>query len=115
MQWLINQKARATTGCFRTTNLGALSMESGLRAATTQLENRQRRFGLWLLSLPLGDQAREVVGAPTGIGRWLINTLAHGGPTESKVLLEEPETLDAALLQGEKQRQKQRQSGPDLG
>ena len=76
-------------------------MESGLRAATTQLENRQRRFGLWLLSLPLGDQVREVVGAPTGIGRWLINTLAHGGPTESTVLLEEPETLDAALLQEE--------------
>jgi len=115
IQWLINQEVRTTTCCFRTTNLGALSMESGLRAATTQLENRQRRFGLWLLSLPLGDQAREVVGAPTGIGRWLINTLAHGGPTESKVLLEEPETLDAALLQGEKQRQKQRQSGPDLG
>jgi len=34
-----------------------------------------------------------------GIGRWLTNTLAHGGPTESTVLLEEPETLDAELLQ----------------
>jgi len=34
IQWLVNQEARATTGCFRTTNLGALSMESGLRAAT---------------------------------------------------------------------------------
>ena len=41
LQLLVNQEARATTGCFRTTNLGALSMESGLRAATTQLENRQ--------------------------------------------------------------------------
>ena len=44
----------------RTTNLGALSMESELRAATTQLENRQRRFGLCLLGLPRGDRAREV-------------------------------------------------------
>jgi len=35
LQLLVNQEARATTGCFRTTNLGALSMESGLRAATT--------------------------------------------------------------------------------
>jgi len=68
IQLLVNQEARATAGCFRTTNLGALSMESGLRAATTQLENRQRRFGLRLLSLPQGDQAREVVGTPAGIG-----------------------------------------------
>jgi len=56
LQLLVNQEAQATKGCFRTTNLGALSMESGLRAATTQLEIRQRRFGLRLLSLPQGDQ-----------------------------------------------------------
>jgi len=30
-------------------------MESGIRAAAAQLENRQRRFGLRLLSLPQGD------------------------------------------------------------
>jgi len=78
IQRLINQEARTTTGCFRTTNLEALSMESGLRAATAQLENRQRRFGLRLLSLPQEDQAREVVGAPTGIGRRLTNALAYG-------------------------------------
>jgi len=30
LQLLVNQEARATTGCFRTTNLGALSKESGL-------------------------------------------------------------------------------------
>ena len=101
LQLLANQKARTTTGCFRTTNLGALSMESGLRAATTQLENRQRWSGLRLLSLPQGDQVREVVGAPTGIGRRLTNALAHRGRTESTVLLEEPVTLDAELLQEE--------------
>jgi len=72
-------------------------MESGLRAATTQLENRQRRFGLRLLSLPQGDRAREIVGAPTEIGRWLTNTLTYAGRTESTVLLKEPETLNAAL------------------
>jgi len=101
LQLLVNQEARATTGCFRTTNLGALSMESGLRAATTQLENRQRRVGLRLLSLPQGDQAREVVGAPTEIGRRLTNALAYAGRTESTILLEEPEALDAELLQEE--------------
>jgi len=31
------------TGCFRTTNFGAQSMESGLRAAVAQLENPRRR------------------------------------------------------------------------
>jgi len=82
LQLLANQEARATTGYFRTTNPGALSMESGLRAATTQLENRQRS-GLRLLSLPQGDQAWEVVGAPTAIGRRLVNALAYTGRTES--------------------------------
>jgi len=40
LQLLVNQEARATTGCFRTTNLGALTMESGLMPAAAQLENR---------------------------------------------------------------------------
>ena len=44
---------------------------------------------------------REVVGAPTGIGRRLTNALTYGGQTGSTVLLEEPETLDAQLLQEE--------------
>jgi len=42
-----------------------------------------------------------VVGAATEIGRRLINALAHGGPTESTVLLEEPETFEEELLQEE--------------
>jgi len=101
VQLLVNQEAWATTGCFRTTNLGALSMESGLRAAVMQLENRKRQFGLRLLSLPQGDQAREIVGAPTGIGRRLTNALAYAGRTESTVLLKKPEPLDAELVQEE--------------
>jgi hypothetical protein len=55
LQVVVNKQARAVTGCFGTTNLGVLAMESGLRLATAQLENRQRRFGLRLLSLPDGD------------------------------------------------------------
>ena len=65
------------------------------------LEDRQRRFGIRLLSLPQGDQAREIVGAPSEIGRRLTNALAYAGRTEPTVLLEEPETLDAELLQEE--------------
>jgi hypothetical protein len=63
VQLLVNQEARAVTDCFQTTNLGALAMQSGLGPAVARLENRQRWFGLRLLRLPQGDQAREVVGA----------------------------------------------------
>jgi hypothetical protein len=59
LQILVNRQGRAVTGCFRLTNMGALAMESGLRPAAAQLENRQRRFGLPLLSLPQGDQAKR--------------------------------------------------------
>ena len=69
LQLFINHQARAMTGCFRTTNLGALSMESGLRPATNQLENRQHRFTLWLLSLPQGEMARNIISADTTIGK----------------------------------------------
>jgi len=72
-------------------------MESGLRSAAAQLENRQRRLGLRLLSLPQGDQASEIVDAP--IGRSLANALAYSGRMESTVLLEELKALDAELLQ----------------
>jgi len=42
LQLLVNREVRATMGAFRTTNLGPLLMESGLRPATNQLENCQR-------------------------------------------------------------------------
>jgi ribonuclease HI len=51
--------------------------------------------------LPDGDQAREVVGARSGIGRRTKNALAlaHRGKTETTILLEEPEALDAETIQ----------------
>ena len=77
LQLLVNRQAQATTGAFRTTNLGALSMESGLRPATSQLENRQWRFGLHLLSLPRGEKARRIVGADMAIGKRLAAALQY--------------------------------------
>ena len=92
LQLLVNQQARATTGAFRTTNLGALPTESGLRPVTNQLENRQRRFALRLLSLPRGEKARNVVGANTAIGKRLAKALNYTWTeTEETVLLEERE------------------------
>jgi len=81
-------------------------MESGLRAATAQLENKQRWFRLRLLSLPQRDQAREIVGTLTAIGRRLTNALTYAGRTEGTVLLEDRETLDAELLQEEEAAEK---------
>jgi len=102
LQHLTNREARATTGAFRTTNLGALLMESGLRPATNQLENRQWRFGLRLLSLPQGAIAREAVGTSTAIGKRLSTALDRTWiETERTVLLEESESFAAELIQEE--------------
>jgi len=76
-------------------------MKSGLSGVATKLENRQQQFRLCLLSLPQGDQVREIVGAPTGIRRRLVNTLTYTERTESTVLLEEPESLNVELIQEE--------------
>jgi hypothetical protein len=54
---------------------------------------------LRLLSLPDGDQAREVVVAVSEIGKRLQNAVAHRERTETTVLLEEPETQDAETIQ----------------
>jgi len=52
LRLLVSREAGETAGCYWPTNPGALSMEAGLRAAITKLENRLRRFGLWPLSRP---------------------------------------------------------------
>ena len=108
LQQLDNQQARVTTGAFWTTNLGVLSMESGLRPASNQLENRQRRFGLWLLSLPQGDEARKVViGSSTAIGRRIKTALNRTWTsTEQTVLPEDVEPLNAELIQDDREEAK---------
>ena len=117
LQLLVNQQARATTGAFRTTNLGALSMESGLRPASNQLENRQRRFGLRLLSLPQGDEARKVViGSSTAIGRRLKTALNRTWTsTEQTVLPEDAEPLNAELIQEDREEAKREAEKERLG
>jgi hypothetical protein len=98
IQKLVNEQARAVIGCFRTTNLGTLEMETGFRPAATQLENRQREYGLRLLSLPQGSQARKVVGAVSAFGKRLESALGYSGRTETTVLLEDPEAFDAVTI-----------------
>jgi hypothetical protein len=98
LQVVVNKPAQAVTGCFGTPNQRALAMESRLRPATAQQKNRRQCFGLWLLSLPDGGQAREVVGAVSVIGKGVKNALANRGRTETTLLLEEPEALDAEAI-----------------
>jgi len=82
-------------------------MESGFRPATNQLENRHRRFGLRLLSLPRGEKARRIVGADMAIGKRLATALQYTWTeTEETVLLEDPESFDAELIQEDREEAK---------
>jgi hypothetical protein len=96
---LVNQESRAVTDCFRTAKKGALAMESGLRPAATQLENRQRRFGPRLRSLPQRSQAKEVVVAASGLGKTVETALGYSRRMETTTLLEDPEAFDAETIQ----------------
>jgi len=98
LQKLVNQEARAVTGRFRTTNLGALAMESGLRPAAAQLDNRQRRFAARLLSLPAGSEARGIVGAQSAIGRRLETSIGYSGRMEETKIMGKPEKIEAVRI-----------------
>jgi hypothetical protein len=111
IQKQVNQEARAVTGCFWTTNLGALATESGLLPAVAQLENRRRRSVLRLLSLPQGGQVKEAMGAASAIGKRLERALGYSGRTERTVLLEEPEALDADTIQEDRLQPRRKHSG----
>ena len=107
LQKLVNQEARAVTACFRTTNLGALAMESGLRPAEAQLDNRQRRFSARLLSLPQGSEAQKLVGAPSNIGRRLEEAIGYSGRTEKAEVAAQTGKLGAVRIVEERGRAKE--------
>ena len=79
------------------------SFVDGIRAQTSSSSAGEQAAAVrtTVAQLPAGDQAREAVGAPMAIGKRLENALEYSGRMESTVLLEEPETLDAELLQEE--------------
>jgi len=104
LQKLVNQEVRLVTGCFRTTNLGALAMQSGLRPAGAQLDNRQRRFSVRLLSLPQGSEAQELVGAHSAIGRRLKAAIGYSGRTEVTKVPRRLENLRAVRIVEEREK-----------
>jgi hypothetical protein len=90
-------------------------MESGFKPVAAQLENRQRQFGLRLLGLPKGDQAKEVVGAASSIGKRLESALGYSGRTKTTALPEELEAFDADTIQEDEAAAKAETERPRLG
>ena len=107
LQKLVNQEARSVTGCFRTTNLGALMAEASLRPAAAQLENRQRRGAARLLSLPQGCEAKKVVGAPSRLGRRLEEVIGYSGRVEEVQLPAKQVLLGAEVIVEERRKAKE--------
>jgi len=98
LQKLVNQQARAATGCFRSTNQGELMLESGLRCATSLLNNRSRRFALRLASLPQGDGVGEIIGERSELGRRLTTWLGlEGASNYERTVVCEEEVLRAKI------------------
>ena len=82
---------------FRTTKQVALNLESGIKPAVVQLDNRLRRFALRLASLSLGDQARKLVGtSDSALGQRLQSALRCWHGREETVLLEVAFPLDVS-------------------
>lgn len=80
IQLMINRLARATTGTLRTTPLGPLIKEAGMRSAESMLNNRCRRYALRLLGLPRGNLAGQVVADPP----WPAPPTPHPVPTPAR-------------------------------
>ena len=85
----------------------ALSMESGLRPAASELDNRLRRFALRLTSLPKGDHERELAGADSTLGNRLQSSFGCWDRKEETVLLEVASHLEAVVTIGEESAAKQ--------
>ena len=116
LQVMVNWEARVTTGCFRTTNQRALVMESGLRPASNQLKNRQRRFGLRLLSLPQAAMAREIVGTQTAIGKRLVSALSYTWTAMEEIVLGSvPLPFEAEVIQEEREKAMEEATAPQPG
>jgi len=73
---------RPITGNFRTTNLGVVMAESGLRPAVSLLNDRIRRHVLRLMSLPKGDQAKTLPGGDISMGQRMVHFGNHSGWVE---------------------------------
>jgi len=89
---------QAVTGNFRTTNLGVVMAESGLRPAESILNNRSRHHVLRLMSLPNGNQAKSLPGGNTPMGQHMVHFSMYSGRVEEIYLPEDgPTELEAKV------------------
>jgi hypothetical protein len=63
-QKLVNRQSRSITGMLRTTPIGPLVNEAGLRSADSLLANRQRRYATRAFELPHGNPIGDGVRNP---------------------------------------------------
>jgi len=80
---------RLETDNFRTTNLGVVLAESGLRPAESLLNNRSRRHVLRLMSLPKGNKAKSLPGCNTAMGQRMVHFSEYSGRMEEIYLPED--------------------------
>jgi hypothetical protein len=64
LQKLVNQQSRSITGLLRTTPIGLLVKEAGLRSADSVLATRQRRYATRPIELPHGNLIGDAVRNP---------------------------------------------------
>jgi len=96
LQRLENQLGRAVTGIFRTTNVGVVMEESGLRPAESLLNNRSRLHVMRLMWLPKGNQAKSLPGCNTAMGQRMVHFSECSGRVEEIYLPEDgPSELGA--------------------
>jgi len=95
-----NQETRAATCCFGTENLrSSCSLESALRPAPVQLENRLRRLGVRLVNLQQDSQVSRLVGAACAPANgWNLPLGKHSGRREKTNPLEVPKSLEADIV-----------------
>ena len=104
VQKVVNREARLTLGAFRTTNQGALSLESGLRPAAANWTTACAASPSGSPSLPRGDQARELIGASdSALGQRLQSQLGCWNGREEAVLLEVASPLEATTTVDEEE------------
>jgi len=81
IRWF-SQPPEGHNGELRTTNLGVVMAESGLRPAKSLLNNRSRRHALKLMSLPKGDQAKTLPSGDTAMGQRMVHFSEYSGREE---------------------------------
>jgi hypothetical protein len=69
VQMILNEQARRTTGCFRTTPQGALMNEAGLRPANAILNNRVRRYKMRQMMMPDATGGGKMIETQDGVVR----------------------------------------------